>query len=177
MPECHMVCGLAPSTCKVAEIHNSLGSPSYSKKAFYYLNLIQEKDISEKGTLTMLLQEKKIQYGLVNWYTWSVCKFNATTIWPITINSGFILLFLKFSWNNKCFQVKVKIWEQRMCFRTSAIEECGIPSDQTRSNLLFFGTLHSDVCIFPFLLCFSLLFFYFIFNCPNCNIFVSEKDH
>ena len=66
MPECHMVCGLAPSTCKVAEIHNSLGSPSYSKKAFYYLNLIQEKDISEKGTLTMFLQEKKIQYGLVN---------------------------------------------------------------------------------------------------------------
>ena len=25
--------------------------------------------------------------------------------------------------------------------------------------LLLFGTLHSDVCIFPFLLCFSLLFF------------------
>ena len=25
--------------------------------------------------------------------------------------------------------------------------------------LLFFGTLHSDACIFPFLLCFSLLFF------------------
>jgi len=25
--------------------------------------------------------------------------------------------------------------------------------------LLFFGTLHSDICIFPFLLCFSLLFF------------------
>ena len=111
-PEGHMVCGLVPSTCKVAEIQNSLASPSYSKKAFYYLNLIWEKDISEKGTLTMFLQEKKIQYGFVNWYAWSVCKFKATTIWYLSQhNSGLVFLFLKFNWNNKCFQVKVKIWE------------------------------------------------------------------
>ena len=32
--------------------------------------------------------------------------------------------------------------------------------------LLFFGTLHSDVYIFPFLLCFSLLFFSQLFVRP-----------
>ena len=33
-------------------------------------------------------------------------------------------------------------------------------------SLLFFGTLHSDACIFPFLLCFSLLFFSQLFVRP-----------
>ena len=33
-------------------------------------------------------------------------------------------------------------------------------------SLLFFGTLHSDVYIFPFLLCFSLLFFSQLFVRP-----------
>ena len=33
--------------------------------------------------------------------------------------------------------------------------------------LLFFGTLHSDVYIFPFLLCFSLLFFSQLFVRPS----------
>ena len=34
------------------------------------------------------------------------------------------------------------------------------------SSLLFFGTLHSDACIFPFLLCFSPLFFSQLFVRP-----------
>src|SRR5574337_864483 len=33
-------------------------------------------------------------------------------------------------------------------------------------SLLFFGTLHSDACIFPFLLCFLLLFFSQLFVRP-----------
>ena len=35
------------------------------------------------------------------------------------------------------------------------------------SLLLFFGTLHSDAYIFPFLLCFSLLFFLQLFGRPR----------
>ena len=33
-------------------------------------------------------------------------------------------------------------------------------------SLLFFGTLHSDGCIFPFLICLSLLFFFQLFVKP-----------
>ena len=37
-------------------------------------------------------------------------------------------------------------------------------------SLLFFGALHSDACIFPFLLCFSLLFFSQLFDVPRQHI-------
>src|SRR5574337_1311052 len=41
-----------------------------------------------------------------------------------------------------------------------------IAKEGSHLSLLFFGTLHSDVYIFPFLLCFSLLFFSQLFLRP-----------
>ena len=46
--------------------------------------------------------------------------------------------------------------------------------------LLFFGTLHSDAYIFPFLLCFSLLFFSQLFVRPPQTailLFLHGSDH
>ena len=61
------------------------------------------------------------------------------------------------------FLEKISSLSHSVVFSTRCIDHWGRLS---YLSLLFFGTLHSDACIFPFLLCFSPLFFSQLFVRP-----------